>query len=70
MGRTEEGKAAFEHCKERGKPLVDGRTVQLLETSGLTRSPDANIHHCHNGPKPIDGEDSQSNALNPARRSD
>jgi len=48
---------------------LDGKAVQLLEASELTGPPDVDVHCCHNGFKPMDGEDSQPNARDPARRS-
>jgi hypothetical protein len=37
MGRAEEGKAATEHHSDGWKAAIDGRVVQLLETSTFQR---------------------------------
>ena len=52
-GRPEERRAIVEYSSYGRRTLVDGRTVQLLETYGLQRPP--NTHCCYDGAKSRDG---------------
>src|SRR5437867_2301285 len=59
-----------EGCPGRRQAVIDGRTVQLLETHSFPRPPNADIHGCYDSAKSLDGHNPQSNACDPARRSD